>query len=453
MTKDQSESLTLETEMDDVKLCNVEKKSPVHCSQLKQTTTNGNDRQPSSPDSKKSPKSSTEVIELIVKNHEKEFDSKEEKMNNKDEKKIVNAEDEENLDSGEDENINLKIDKDEDSNEEVKKDEIFVEENVKLNQEMKIDENSVKNEENFEKIDENSDKINENSDKNDKNSDKGEKLQAVENHQDEVKHNENYQQEVKNENIKQEVEIKESSGNKPIEDDSNGSASITSVNDKNPPIEKTPLVNSPNTNENQEKNSPIKEPPFSIENTSEKTIEKSEISPIDSKSNKIPTIENSELIIMENFSSKRIENLPLLSDCQVDKKEENIKNDSSITIMEKKKIIEDNFNNIEEPKFIVGIVGEPTAVTELINDDELGAESTLPTDDHVAQWVKESANVDNTHFSDPDMNDNDDEDENHESMKETITERKVKRQESTELTSSRKRRQIVNHIIKRSIKW
>ncbi|XP_033212791.1 WD repeat-containing protein 87-like isoform X2 [Belonocnema kinseyi] len=102
-------------------------------------------------------------------------------------------------------------------------------------------------------------------------------------------------------------------------------------------------------------------------------------------------------------------------------------------------------SKVEEPKQEVGIVGEPTAVTDLINEEELGVESTLSTDakpqDHVAQWVVNSVKVEGR-FSGREVN-------NGKSLPER--KRANKRKERSEVTS-RKRRRIVNHIIKRSIK-
>lgn len=101
---------------------------------------------------------------------------------------------------------------------------------------------------------------------------------------------------------------------------------------------------------------------------------------------------------------------------------------------------------VKEPKHEVGIVGEPFAVTELISEEELGVESTLSTDaksqEHVAHWVVNSVKVGSRFFVR--------EVENGESLPER--KRVNKRKERSEVTS-RKRRRIVSHIIKRSIKW
>ncbi|XP_024941768.1 uncharacterized protein LOC107268797 isoform X2 [Cephus cinctus] len=95
----------------------------------------------------------------------------------------------------------------------------------------------------------------------------------------------------------------------------------------------------------------------------------------------------------------------------------------------------------------VGIVGPPTAVSELINEEELRPESTLPTEsklqDHVAEWVQNSSTA-----VDPTVA----EDEGDEGRGDFEESTKKKKNDTTIATATRKSQRLVTNIIKKSIK-
>ncbi|XP_053986980.1 titin homolog isoform X1 [Hylaeus volcanicus] len=104
----------------------------------------------------------------------------------------------------------------------------------------------------------------------------------------------------------------------------------------------------------------------------------------------------------------------------------------------------------------VGIVGPPTTVSELINE-ELRAESALSTDhkvqDHVAEWVQNSAKAEKL------VAEEEDEEEEtpiHEVVneKKNMREKRTRKKKSNDILAlpTRKSQRIVSNIIKRSIK-
>lgn len=104
-----------------------------------------------------------------------------------------------------------------------------------------------------------------------------------------------------------------------------------------------------------------------------------------------------------------------------------------------------------EEKPEVGIVGPPTAVSELINEEELGGSDSADQKDHVAEWVEKSAKEDTPTPANA-------EDENN------VAEKRKQRSNGSEVAAkwknedamsilSRKSQKIVSNIIKKSIKW
>ena len=155
---------------------------------------------------------------------------------------------------------------------------------------------------------------------------------------------------------------------------------------------------------------------------------------------------DAEDAVQESLISQETEKLIIIPD-QLEENSEGHKVESELSKVTLKRKEESEEYKVEGSNLEVGIVGEPTAVTELINDDELRVESTLSTDDksqdHVAQWVENTVKVDG-----PISGEQLENDEDHLERKGTTKKRK-----EILKTTSRKRRQIVNHIIKRSIKW
>lgn len=109
-----------------------------------------------------------------------------------------------------------------------------------------------------------------------------------------------------------------------------------------------------------------------------------------------------------------------------------------------------NFSMRAEEKSEIGIVGSPTTISELINEEELGGDSALSVDqkDHIVEWVENSVKV------------NADEENNiaeecQSEMYEKDTMETAKRQklDDVHVISSRKSQKIVSNIIKKSIKW
>lgn len=105
--------------------------------------------------------------------------------------------------------------------------------------------------------------------------------------------------------------------------------------------------------------------------------------------------------------------------------------------------------SVEIEHMEVGIVGPPTTVSELINE-ELGAESTLSTDqkvqDHVAEWVHNSAKTKELVAN---------EEETPQQEKKNVREKRTRKKRSNDVLAlpTRKSQRIVSNIIKKSIKW
>ncbi|KOC59433.1 hypothetical protein WH47_11062 [Habropoda laboriosa] len=101
----------------------------------------------------------------------------------------------------------------------------------------------------------------------------------------------------------------------------------------------------------------------------------------------------------------------------------------------------------------VGIVGPPTIVSELINEEELRAESALSTDqkvqDHIAEWVQNSAKVEELVIEEEKTPIRDGRQEKN------FREKRTRKKKSNDVLAlpTRKSQRIVSNIIKKSIKW
>ncbi|XP_072765943.1 uncharacterized protein [Anoplolepis gracilipes] len=150
-------------------------------------------------------------------------------------------------------------------------------------------------------------------------------------------------------------------------------------------------------------------------------------------------------------------------DQQTVKKEETTPEDSAVDSSEKYtasatlKSTEDerderdsrNFSMRAEEKSEIGIVGSPTTISELINEEELGGDSALSVDqkDHIVEWVENSVKVNADEENNiaeecqPEMYE-----------KNTMEITKQQKLDDVHVISSRKSQKIVSNIIKKSIK-
>lgn len=114
----------------------------------------------------------------------------------------------------------------------------------------------------------------------------------------------------------------------------------------------------------------------------------------------------------------------------------------------------DTKQSMEIEHMEVGIVGPPTTVSELINEEELRAESALSTDQkvevHVAEWVQNSAKAEELIGDEEETPINDAQPE-----KKNVKEKRTRKKKSNDVLNlpSRKSQRIVSNIIKKSIKW
>ncbi|EFN84053.1 hypothetical protein EAI_06840, partial [Harpegnathos saltator] len=103
-----------------------------------------------------------------------------------------------------------------------------------------------------------------------------------------------------------------------------------------------------------------------------------------------------------------------------------------------------------DEKSEVGIVGPPTAVSELINEEELGGGDSADQKDHIAEWVEKSAKADTA--TPANAEDDVAVEERKQRTNGSEVETKWKNEEAVSI-SSRKSQKIVSNIIKKSIKW
>ncbi|XP_066595696.1 caldesmon-like isoform X2 [Prorops nasuta] len=103
----------------------------------------------------------------------------------------------------------------------------------------------------------------------------------------------------------------------------------------------------------------------------------------------------------------------------------------------------------------LGIVGPPTAVSDLISDAELQTESVLPTEekvqDHVAEWVENTVKQESLKLTEEEVEEIE---QRQEIGKNGLKEKRSRRRKMSESVSlpSRKSQRIISNIIKRSIR-
>ncbi|XP_046482362.1 midasin isoform X1 [Neodiprion pinetum] len=171
--------------------------------------------------------------------------------------------------------------------------------------------------------------------------------------------------------------------------------------------------------------------------------------------------------------------VPRVSKESDDRKEEEVEDDEEEEMAEEDDEEEDEDDEDEEDddeneneQLELGIVGPPTAVSELINEEELRCgESVLVPEgndgqpenvqDHVAEWVQNSANskIDELTIEgeDEDETENDNDNDRLEIDAEdedlgTSTNAKESHEKTVEPSATRKSKRVVSNIIKRSIK-
>lgn len=146
---------------------------------------------------------------------------------------------------------------------------------------------------------------------------------------------------------------------------------------------------------------------------------------------------------------------------QTVKKEETVPEDNAVDSSKKcttsatSKSTEDekdskNFSTRAEEKSEIGIVGSPTTIGELINEEELGGDSALSVDqkDHIVEWVENSAKI-----NADEGNNIAEECQSEMYEKDTMETAKLQKLDDVHIISPRKSQKIVSNIIKKSIKW
>ncbi|XP_029161140.1 uncharacterized protein LOC114932896 isoform X1 [Nylanderia fulva] len=109
-----------------------------------------------------------------------------------------------------------------------------------------------------------------------------------------------------------------------------------------------------------------------------------------------------------------------------------------------------NFSMKAEEKSEIGIVGSPTTISELINEEELRGDSALSADqkDHIVEWVENSVKI-----NADEENNVAEECQSQMYEKDTMETGKLQKLDDVHVISSRKSQKIVSNIIKKSIKW
>ncbi|XP_029161166.1 uncharacterized protein LOC114932896 isoform X2 [Nylanderia fulva] len=108
-----------------------------------------------------------------------------------------------------------------------------------------------------------------------------------------------------------------------------------------------------------------------------------------------------------------------------------------------------NFSMKAEEKSEIGIVGSPTTISELINEEELRGDSALSADqkDHIVEWVENSVKI-----NADEENNVAEECQSQMYEKDTMETGKLQKLDDVHVISSRKSQKIVSNIIKKSIK-
>lgn len=209
-----------------------------------------------------------------------------------------------------------------------------------------------------------------------------------------------------------------------------------------------------------------------IENSSSKVKDIKNISEEEETLNEILKV-----VVHENLSSSEVRQLPVESknlnqENKSDSEDNKEKTDKEKEKEKAKEIVNDKANIVVISEIVssrrdsetkqsieivehmeVGIVGPPTTVSELINEEELRAESALSTDqkvqDHVAEWVQNSAKVEELVVEEDETPIN-----NASQEKKNVREKRTRKKKNNDVLAlpTRKSQRIVSNIIKKSIK-
>lgn len=113
------------------------------------------------------------------------------------------------------------------------------------------------------------------------------------------------------------------------------------------------------------------------------------------------------------------------------------------------KLVSEKTDEISE----IGIVGPPTAVSELINEEELRGDSNNQTN-HVVEWVENSIKTDRSNSANTEEESNIVKDRNQYKKKNSVYKKaRRKKLNDAPVITTRKSQKIVSNIIKKSIKW
>lgn len=196
------------------------------------------------------------------------------------------------------------------------------------------------------------------------------------------------------------------------------------------------------------------------------------ISEVIEKSNKVKTEAHStnekdtigreqptESITTSTNEKKVLEHLEIRKEINKD----NINIDEETSLEEGKQELRKE--SVEQKKLIsndeqleVGIVGPPTAVSDLINEEELHGESALSAEekiqDHVAEWVEKSVATEVLITGETEEEEENEIASNCRRRRRNLRDRRKRKKENEDLpvVSTRKSQKIVSNIIKRSIK-
>lgn len=171
------------------------------------------------------------------------------------------------------------------------------------------------------------------------------------------------------------------------------------------------------------------------------------------------TTDRLESLMTDASEGKVLENVEIRKEINKD----NFNTDDELSMEEetrelKKEAIEKKTSVKIDEELEVGIVGPPTAVSDLINEEELHGESALSAEekvqDHVAEWVQKSVATEVLITGEIEEEENEIP-SNCRRRRRNLRDRRSRKRENEDLpsVSTRKSQRIVSNIIKRSIKW
>nr|XP_050847912.1 uncharacterized protein LOC127062935 isoform X2 [Vespula vulgaris] len=170
------------------------------------------------------------------------------------------------------------------------------------------------------------------------------------------------------------------------------------------------------------------------------------------------TTDRLESLMTDASEEKVLENVEIRKEINKD----NFNTDDELSMEEetrelKKESIEKKTSVKIDEELEVGIVGPPTAVSDLINEEELHGESALSAEekvqDHVAEWVQKSVATEVLITGEIEEEENEIP-SNCRRRRRNLRDRRSRKRENEDLpsVSTRKSQRIVSNIIKRSIK-